>query len=120
MGHLSQPQLQELKQILISKKEKLKDYLETLEEEDPRSYPDRTNDNAESGEEALEDYEMIENEVLEGNAEEMLAEIEAALQRMEEGTYGQDTETGEDIPYARLKLYPTAKHTVSNTPPDED
>lgn len=119
MGHLSQSQLQELRQILEAKQAKLIDYLETLEEGDPRSYPDRANDNAESGEEALEDYEMLENDALEGNAEAMLAEVKEALQRMDEGTYGQDVETGEAIPFARLQLYPTAKHTVANTPAEE-
>lgn len=119
MGHLSQQQLDELKQILISKRERLLDYLKTLEEEDPRSYSERTNDNAESGEEALEDYEMIESEVLEGNAENMLADVEAALERWEQGKYGVDVDSGEPIPYERLKLYPTAKHTVDNTPAEE-
>lgn len=41
-----------------------------------------------------------------------LAELEAALRRMEEGTYGICEETGEPIPLARLRAEPTTRHTV--------
>jgi RNA polymerase-binding transcription factor DksA len=41
-----------------------------------------------------------------------LAEIEAALQRLEEGRYGVDEVTGEPIDRARLEAYPTARTNV--------
>lgn len=109
-----------MKQLLQEKVVSLADYLETKREEDPRQYADRTNDNAESGDEAMENYEMIESEVLEGSAEEMLTEAQAALERIEQGTYGLDEETGEPIPFARLKLYPSARRTVRNEKNDEN
>ena len=39
-------------------------------------------------------------------------EIEAALRRMDEGSYGICEETGEEIPFGRLKLEPTTRYTV--------
>jgi DnaK suppressor protein len=50
--------------------------------------------------------------ILEG-LEEELAEIEAALQRVDDGTYGIDEVTGEPIDAARLDAIPTARTNVS-------
>jgi DnaK suppressor protein len=41
-----------------------------------------------------------------------LAEIEAALRRMTDGTYGVCELTDEPIPYGRLEIEPTARTTV--------
>lgn len=112
MQHLSQDQLQELKQLLETNLAEMEDYASSLDEEDPKQYPERTNDNAEIGEEALEDYDLMENEALGNAVDNSITEIRAALQRMEQGTYGLDEETGEPIPFARLKLFPTARTNV--------
>ncbi len=41
-----------------------------------------------------------------------LGDIEAALERMDAGTYGQCTDCGVTIPPARLNAYPTAKRCI--------
>jgi RNA polymerase-binding transcription factor DksA len=41
-----------------------------------------------------------------------LAEIEAALQRLDDGTYGIDEVTGTPIPRERLEAFPTARTNV--------
>jgi RNA polymerase-binding protein DksA len=41
-----------------------------------------------------------------------LREVEAALQRIADGTYGECVECGGDIGYERLKAYPTAMRCV--------
>jgi RNA polymerase-binding transcription factor DksA len=41
-----------------------------------------------------------------------LAEIQAALRRIDEGTYGIDEVTGEPIPPERLEAVPTARTNV--------
>jgi RNA polymerase-binding transcription factor DksA len=41
-----------------------------------------------------------------------LAEIEAALQRLDEGTYGVDEVTGEPIDPERLDAFPTARTNI--------
>jgi len=48
--------------------------------------------------------------------ERELAEIEAALQRLDEGTYGVDEVTGEPIAAERLEAYPIARTNVDNQP----
>ncbi len=62
--------------------------------------------------------EMVEREkdlaILE-RLELDLAEIEAALQRLDEGTYGVDEVTGEPIDPERLDALPTAR---TNIPPN--
>jgi RNA polymerase-binding transcription factor DksA len=59
--------------------------------------------------------EMVDREkdlaILEG-LEADLAEIEAALQRLDEGTYGVDEVTGEPIDAERLDALPTARTNV--------
>jgi DnaK suppressor protein len=42
-----------------------------------------------------------------------LAEVEAALVRIEDGTYGVCEETGDPIPFARLLAEPTTRYTVA-------
>jgi DnaK suppressor protein len=112
MKHLSSAQLQELKTKLETDLAKMLGFAENLEETDPTSDENRINDNAEAGDEALEDYGILENQVLESAADESISDIQAALARMQEGTYGLDEETGEAIPFERLMLFPTARHNV--------
>jgi RNA polymerase-binding transcription factor DksA len=47
-----------------------------------------------------------------------LAEIEAALQRLDEGTYGIDENTGEPIDPERLDALPTARTNIEERPHD--
>jgi RNA polymerase-binding transcription factor DksA len=46
-----------------------------------------------------------------------LAEIEAAIQRIENGTYGIDEVTGQPIDPARLDAVPSARTNVDTAPP---
>lgn len=48
--------------------------------------------------------------------ERELAEIQAAIERIEQGTYGIDEETGEPIDPARLEAMPTARTNVHPDP----
>ena len=54
------------------------------------------------------------DDTLEENAEEILREIEAALSRIEEGTYGTCTMCGKDIPHERLEAVPYATLCVED------
>jgi DnaK suppressor protein len=42
----------------------------------------------------------------------ILADVEAALARLDEGSYGECIDCGAGIPYARLSAYPAAKRCV--------
>lgn len=112
MSHLTAAQLQELRESLIEKRAKLLDYKTSVDAADPANDPNRVDSN-ESGDEALETYGMLESQALENESGTMLAEIDAALARMDAGTYGEDVETGDPIPFARLKMFPAARNNVS-------
>src|SRR5947209_7550388 len=47
-----------------------------------------------------------------GNVEQVLTEIERALKKFDDGTYGICEDTGEPIPEARLEALPYARYTV--------
>jgi RNA polymerase-binding protein DksA len=57
---------------------------------------------------ATETYDRELDYTLEENSEQILAEIDAALKRIEEGTYGICTNRGEQISEARLEALPWA------------
>jgi DnaK suppressor protein len=66
----------------------------------------------ESGDRAfLEEERAIATSIIEHNAEQR-AEIEAALKRITDGTYGYCEETGEPIGIPRLLAYPAAVYTI--------
>jgi RNA polymerase-binding protein DksA len=57
---------------------------------------------------ATETYDRELDYTLEENSEHVLAEIDAALKRIEDGTYGICTNKGEQIPVERLEARPYA------------
>jgi RNA polymerase-binding transcription factor DksA len=65
---------------------------------------------------ASETFEREKDQAILESLEDDLAEIEAALQRIDEGGYGVDEVTGEPIAPERLEAYPTARTNV-DTPP---
>jgi DnaK suppressor protein len=71
-------------------------------EHDVRSLDDR----AQAISERDDEFAINEHETAE------LGDIEAALERMDAGTYGQCTDCGVTIPPARLHAYPTAKRCI--------
>jgi DnaK suppressor protein len=63
------------------------------------------------------DAEMEQSVV--GHARAELREVEHALRKVEEGTYGFDEQTGEPIPDERLEAMPATRFTVANQRVDE-
>lgn len=61
---------------------------------------------------ATEVYLRERNISLNNNADEIVAEIDAALERMDKGTYGICERTGEQIPLERLEALPYARYTI--------
>jgi len=59
-----------------------------------------------------ERVEREQEQTFEQIDEKLLGEIEEALARIEEGTYGTCVDTGEEIPYERLEALPYAKRTA--------
>jgi len=105
-GHLTSAQLDELRNILLAERDRLRSRRgRTPDEElvgEVRDEPDRAATEARWGVElSLGTHER-----------ERVAEVQAALERMDAGTYGICEETGDPIPFERLKSEPTTRYTV--------
>jgi RNA polymerase-binding protein DksA len=97
---------------LLEERRRVEAALQNLHDENPGSLTD------ESGEEtafdnhladtATETYDRELDYTLEENAERVLAEIDGALRRIEDGTYGTCTNCGGRIPEERLEALPWA------------
>jgi DnaK suppressor protein len=69
-------------------------------------------DSEELAETAFLIYEHDRQEALDANESELLEQIDAALTRMDEGSYGICIITGDPIPVERLRALPWASMTV--------
>ena len=73
------------------------------------------NDGAPDPEEAAVDtLEMEQEQSIEANERALLTEVQAALKRIEQGTYGKCVECGRPIPEKRLEAIPWAARDVEH------
>lgn len=63
-------------------------------------------------ENAAEVATFEENLAIEGDLEHSLAEVQAALKKIDAGTYGRCENCGNPIPRERLLAFPTARHDL--------
>ena len=84
--------------------------IEYLHKENPGSIEDetedQTQDNNHMAETATATLDREIDYTLEENSENVLAAIDAALKRIEDGTYGICVDRGEQIPVERLEAIP--------------
>lgn len=109
---LTERQLDELKKDLLTIKENLKSQEEQVDKAADRDTGERsTMDNhlVDSADGVVNQEEQMAEESL---RERRLRDIDEALVRMEEGTYGECVDTDKPIPFERLKAVPYAKRTV--------
>ncbi|MET3683624.1 RNA polymerase-binding protein DksA [Alkalibacillus flavidus] len=71
-------------------------------------------DDQHPGDNATELYERQKDLTMFRHAKEQLEEIDHALAKMDNGTYGICERTGEPIPLERLQAMPTARFTIEN------
>lgn len=120
MSNLKPDQIAHLKKLLLQEKEELQASLDSREPESLRDSLGElsTSDNhpADSGTEL---FERSRDLALDDTESERLAEIEAALARIEEGTYGICEASGEPIPYERLEALPWTRFTVEHSDQQE-
>jgi RNA polymerase-binding protein DksA len=100
------------REALLEERDRVLAAIETLHQENPGTLAE------DAGEEtaydnhladtATETYDRELDYTLEENSEQILAEIDAALKRIEEGTYGICTNRGEQISEERLEALPWA------------
>ena len=101
-----------LKQVLLDERARVKHAIDYLHEENPGSIIDETGEETtydnHLGDTATVTYDRELDYTLEENSEQVLLEIEAALQRIEDGTYGICTNCGKQIAEERLEARPWA------------
>lgn len=100
--------LEKIKKHLIAEKKKIEETILSLKSQDPFSDPDRLNDNAASDTEAKEESSHERMEALEKELKLHVDDIEQALIRLENGTYGKCLNCQKIIDTDRLAVKPTA------------
>jgi len=89
---------------------------EGLDEEEAANSGDITHYDQHPADQGSEVFEREKDLAILEGLENDLAEIEAALQRLDDGTYGVDEVTGQPIDPERLEAFPTARTNVPPTP----
>ena len=110
----------EYRKLLVDEKERLLHAVGFLERENPGSISDELGELAEGGSDnhlgdtatALHDRELDEG--LEEGARETLVEIDAALERIDAGTYGMCEVCGKPIGAERLAAIPWARLCIDD------
>jgi DnaK suppressor protein len=103
---------QRFRDTLLEERRRVEHALATLRDEHPGSLDEEVEETATSDNHLAEtatatlgreiDYTLGEN------SEEVLAQIDAALERIDDGTYGTCTNCGKEIPLERLEANPWA------------
>jgi DnaK suppressor protein len=100
------------REALLEERQRVAAAIENLHTESPGSLTDESGEETaydnHLGDTATETYDRELGYTLEENSEHVLSEIDAALKRIEAGTYGICTNHGEQIPEERLEALPWA------------
>lgn len=112
---LSKELLSELQKKLLSEKESLKDELSRIAK--PKTAPGDYDTNfneigTDEDDNASEVEEYADNLALENNLEKQLRDINEALVRIANGSYGKCDNCDEEISIDRLRAYPAAKTCI--------
>jgi DnaK suppressor protein len=102
----------EFKERLVEERRRLQDALENLQGEHPGSLSDETQElsvaDNHPGDVATETFDRELDEGLGEGAQRQIEQIDAALQRIEDGTFGTCTTCGKPIGEDRLRAVPWA------------
>lgn len=113
MNQFPKDTLIDIKTHLDEEKSRLLSRISELSVQDPFSDPDRSNDNAASDTEASEESNHDRVSALVAELKVQADEVEAALQKITDGTYGFCVECGTMIDTDRLAIHPTATMCLS-------
>ena len=100
---------------LLRERERVQSALENLHNENPGSVEDETGDETQDqhlGDAAPAMHDRSLDYTLEDNEEHLLASMDGALKRIEDGTYGVCTNCGRPIGEARLEALPWAELSI--------
>jgi RNA polymerase-binding protein DksA len=100
------------REALLEERRRVEAAIENLHADHPGTMSDETGEDAvydnHLADTATETYDRELDYTLEENSEHVLAEIEAALKRIEDDTYGVCSNCGKPIPEERLEALPWA------------
>ena len=100
------------RELLVEERDRVTAAIQNLHDDHPGSMSEETGEDSvydnHLADTATETYDRELDYTLEENSEHVLAEIDAALQRIEDGTYGTCTNCGKPIPQERLEARPYA------------
>ena len=100
------------REALLEERRRVEAAIDNLHADHPGTISDETGEDAvydnHLADTATETYDRELDYTLEENSEHVLADIDAALKRIEEGTYGVCTNCGKPIPEGRLEARPWA------------
>ena len=101
-----------LRDLLLEERRRVSAAIQNLHEDHPGSISDETGEDAvydnHLADTATETYDRELDYTLEENSGHLLGEIDAALKRIDGGTYGTCTNCGKEIPAERLEARPWA------------
>jgi RNA polymerase-binding protein DksA len=99
--------------LLLEERERVASAIANLQDDHKGSLAEETGEDAvydnHLADTATETYDRELDYTLEENSEHVLADIDAALKRIEDGTYATCTNCGKQIPEERLEARPWAK-----------
>ena len=102
--------------VLLEERKRVAAAIENLHEDHQGSITDESGEEAafdnHLADTATETYDRELDYTLEENSEHVLTAIEAALQRIEDGTYGICVNCGQEIAEERLAAIPWATHCI--------
>lgn len=115
MEHLNEQQIQHLTRVLTERRNELRrDIRDELLRSDAEQYADLAGSVHDAAEESVADMLVDMNIARVSKSVRALREVEAALTRIEEGTYGICVDGEEEIPFARLEAQPTALRCITH------
>jgi RNA polymerase-binding protein DksA len=103
------------KQRLLEERKRAADALEYLQQENQGLLEDEREEiqsDNHLADDATSTYDRELDATLEGNEERMLDAIDAALKRIEDGTYGTCTNCGQPVGEERLEALPWVTHCI--------
>ena len=107
--------VERFKDLLEEERRRVVDAIEYLHKENPGSIEDETDDETTDNHIAETATVTVDREIdytLEENSEHVLGEIEGALKRIDEGTYGTCLNCGKPIAEDRLAAIPWATYCI--------
>lgn len=115
MSHLSHEQVAQLSRQVEAERIRLRqDIRNELMRSDDEQYAALAGQVHDTGDESVADLLSDINAAVLSHSIKELREVEAAQERLREGTYGHCEECGEPIPFARLQAYPAARLCVAD------